>query len=60
MFFISQDEEIDEEFELLVLASDGLWDAVPNKVNLSDMCVYMCMVALNYPSMYQACTWYCF
>lgn len=33
--FISQDKEIDEEFELLVLASDGLWDVVPNEVNLS-------------------------
>ncbi|XVE58397.1 hypothetical protein DITRI_Ditri04bG0166400 [Diplodiscus trichospermus] len=29
-----QDKEIDEEFELLVLASDGLWDVVPNEVNL--------------------------
>ena len=27
-----QDLEIDEEFELLVLASDGLWDVVPNEV----------------------------
>lgn len=26
-----QDQEIDEEFELLVLASDGLWDVVPNE-----------------------------
>ncbi|MBA0763132.1 hypothetical protein Gotri_012641 [Gossypium trilobum] len=26
-----QDKEIDEEFELLVLASDGLWDVVPNE-----------------------------
>ncbi|KAB1205016.1 putative protein phosphatase 2C 52 [Morella rubra] len=26
-----QDQEIDEEFELLVLASDGLWDVVPTK-----------------------------
>ncbi|PON96861.1 Protein phosphatase [Trema orientale] len=26
-----QDLEIDEEFELLVLASDGLWDVVPNE-----------------------------
>ncbi|KAF5451094.1 hypothetical protein F2P56_031392 [Juglans regia] len=25
-----QDQEIDKEFELLVLASDGLWDVVPN------------------------------
>ncbi|KAL5744787.1 hypothetical protein ACOSP7_027659 [Xanthoceras sorbifolium] len=25
-----QDQGIDEEFELLVLASDGLWDVVPN------------------------------
>ncbi|XVF10030.1 hypothetical protein REPUB_Repub07fG0148900 [Reevesia pubescens] len=26
-----QEKEIDEEFELLVLASDGLWDVVPNE-----------------------------
>lgn len=26
-----QDLEVDEEFELLVLASDGLWDVVPNE-----------------------------
>nr|ACF35047.1 protein phosphatase 2C [Hevea brasiliensis] len=26
-----QDQKIDEEFELLVLASDGLWDVVPNE-----------------------------
>ncbi|XP_022738265.1 probable protein phosphatase 2C 76 [Durio zibethinus] len=26
-----QDKEIDEEFDLLVLASDGLWDVVPNE-----------------------------
>lgn len=26
-----QDQEICEEFELLVLASDGLWDVVPNE-----------------------------
>ncbi|KAK1399446.1 Protein-serine/threonine phosphatase [Heracleum sosnowskyi] len=26
-----QDQVIDEEFELLVLASDGLWDVVPNE-----------------------------
>ncbi|KAK2654140.1 hypothetical protein Ddye_013996 [Dipteronia dyeriana] len=30
-----QDQEIDEEIELLVLASDGLWDVVPNDVSLS-------------------------
>ncbi|GKU89143.1 hypothetical protein SLEP1_g3325 [Rubroshorea leprosula] len=29
--FISQDQEIDEDLELLVLASDGLWDVVPNE-----------------------------
>ncbi|CAK9187732.1 unnamed protein product [Ilex paraguariensis] len=28
-----QDQEIDEELELLVLASDGLWDVVPNEVS---------------------------
>ncbi|GKU89147.1 hypothetical protein SLEP1_g3325 [Rubroshorea leprosula] len=26
-----QDQEIDEDLELLVLASDGLWDVVPNE-----------------------------
>lgn len=26
-----QDREINEEFEFLVLASDGLWDVVPNE-----------------------------
>lgn len=26
-----QEQELDEEFELLVLASDGLWDVVPNE-----------------------------
>lgn len=26
-----QDQKIDEEFELLVLASDGLWDVLPNE-----------------------------
>ncbi|XP_061956808.1 probable protein phosphatase 2C 76 isoform X1 [Populus nigra] len=26
-----QEQKIDEEFELLVLASDGLWDVVPNE-----------------------------
>lgn len=24
---------MDEDLELLVIASDGLWDAVPNEVN---------------------------
>lgn len=28
-----QDQEIDEELELLVLASDGLWDVVPNEAS---------------------------
>lgn len=28
-----QEEEVDEKLELLVLASDGLWDAVPNEVS---------------------------
>lgn len=27
-----QEQELGEEFELLVLASDGLWDVVPNDV----------------------------
>ncbi|KAK8692749.1 hypothetical protein V6N13_070356 [Hibiscus sabdariffa] len=30
-----QDKEIDEECELLVLASDGLWDVVPNEDAIS-------------------------
>ncbi|KAK6794604.1 hypothetical protein RDI58_008057 [Solanum bulbocastanum] len=30
-----QDQEIDEEVELLVLASDGLWDVVPNEDAIS-------------------------
>ncbi|KAK6925964.1 PPM-type phosphatase-like domain [Dillenia turbinata] len=30
-----QDQMIDEEFELLVLASDGLWDVVPNEDAIS-------------------------
>ncbi|CAN4085764.1 unnamed protein product [Withania somnifera] len=30
-----QDQEIDEELELLVLASDGLWDVVPNEDAIS-------------------------
>lgn len=37
-----QDQEIDEEVELLVLASDGLWDVVPNEVSP----VHACMLAL--------------
>lgn len=32
--FSFQDQKIDEEFELLVLASDGLWDVVPNEVSM--------------------------
>lgn len=31
--FFFQEQEIDEELELLVLASDGLWDVVPNDVS---------------------------
>ena len=33
IFLFSQDQEIDEEIELIVLASDGLWDVVPNDVS---------------------------
>ncbi|XP_022875103.1 probable protein phosphatase 2C 76 [Olea europaea var. sylvestris] len=32
---ILQDQEIDQELELLVLASDGLWDVVPNEDAIS-------------------------
>jgi len=31
-FSLFQEQKIDQEFELLVLASDGLWDVVPNEV----------------------------
>jgi serine/threonine protein phosphatase PrpC len=34
IFFLFQEQKIDEEFDLLVLASDGLWDVVPNEVNM--------------------------
>lgn len=33
LFIHFQDQVIDEELELLVLASDGLWDVVPNDVS---------------------------
>lgn len=29
-----QEQEIDDELEFLILASDGLWDVVPNEVSL--------------------------
>ena len=29
-----QDQEIDGELEFLILASDGLWDVVPNEVSV--------------------------
>ena len=35
IFVDFQDQEVDEELELLVLASDGLWDVVPNEVDFS-------------------------
>ncbi|XVF51009.1 hypothetical protein PTKIN_Ptkin04bG0149300 [Pterospermum kingtungense] len=46
-----QDKEIDEDFELLVLASDGLWDVVPNEVNLSVICMFTCawLHLINHP-----------
>lgn len=33
-----QEEEVDQELELLVLASDGLWDVVTNEVSSSTYC----------------------
>ena len=30
-----QEQEIDGELEFLILASDGLWDVVPNEVSLT-------------------------
>ena len=44
MFVISQDREIDEEIELLVLATDGLWDVVPNEVNLFLTCAWLQLI----------------
>lgn len=32
---MSQDREVDGEIELVILASDGLWDVVPNEVIIS-------------------------
>lgn len=39
-----QDQEIDEEFDLLVLASDGLWDVVPNEVSLLSFSFYLSLM----------------
>lgn len=32
LFFIWQEEKIDNSLEFLILASDGLWDVVTNEV----------------------------
>jgi serine/threonine protein phosphatase PrpC len=32
--FFFQEQEINDELEFLIIASDGLWDVVPNEVNL--------------------------
>lgn len=29
---VFQEQEVDDDLEFLVLASDGLWDVVPNEV----------------------------
>ncbi|KAK1269595.1 putative protein phosphatase 2C 52 [Acorus gramineus] len=31
---LSQEDEVDKELEFMVLASDGLWDVVPNEVSI--------------------------
>jgi hypothetical protein len=33
-FFLGQEQEINDELEFLIIASDGLWDVVPNEVSL--------------------------
>jgi len=42
-----QDQEIDEETEVLVLASDGLWDVVQNEVRLVFLLSPALLVALT-------------
>jgi serine/threonine protein phosphatase PrpC len=32
-FLFCQEQEINDEFEFLIIASDGLWDVVPNEVS---------------------------
>lgn len=32
--FFGQEQEINDELEFLIIASDGLWDVVPNEVSL--------------------------
>lgn len=32
--FFCQEQEINDELEFLIIASDGLWDVVPNEVSL--------------------------
>ena len=34
LFFVCQEQEINDELEFLIVASDGLWDRVPNEVSL--------------------------
>jgi len=34
LFFVCQEQEINDELEFLIIASDGLWDVVPNEVSL--------------------------
>lgn len=37
-FFVCQELEINDELEFLIIASDGLWDVVPNEVSLLSTC----------------------
>jgi len=34
LFVVCQEQEINDELEFLIVASDGLWDRVPNEVSL--------------------------
>jgi serine/threonine protein phosphatase PrpC len=43
-----QDQEIDEETEVLVLASDGLWDVVQNEVRSVFLLSPALLVAFTY------------
>lgn len=49
-----QEEEVDQELELLVLASDGLWDVVTNEVSSSTYC----NVWLSGQKLSEHATWY--
>lgn len=39
-----QDQEVDQDVDLLVLASDGLWDVVPNEVIHFNNIIYILVI----------------